>query len=947
VTAAVIPAGASLVEEVARRIEASGTDSGEAVVVFPGKRPAHFLRQRLAAARNAGFIPPRILSMDSFVDAIFDLRDASAGRTQPSLEPIDAVALLYEIQLAAARPLGGAGFMTLDSFFPLGLRIQRDLEELLIEGVPAAKVAEAQPLLELEVPARSRERLSTLAHFYERFYVEVESRGFSTRSSRYRAVAEQVEPDDVTGVGPLIFAGFSALTGAERTLLRKLGTWPRCQLVFQEGPGLWPRIQGLGVAAPAGALPGAEPPARPATHFYSSPDSHGQVFALDAVLDHADSDTVIVLPRPDTLFPLLRHCLARFGEESYNVSLGYPLRRAPLYGFLDDLMEVVGSMDGERVYLPAYVAFVLHPYAKNVRLGPSAEATRVLFHVIEERLADARTRRFALLEELETDEELFEQAAKRIGAEDRGVTPSALAAHLARIHAKTIRCFRSFANVRDFAQRCLELISWVHDESTARDHPFFAPFSEAFARSLESIARSLLAEKSFNDTASYFTLLRRYLDTCYLPFDGTPLHGLQVLGALETRNLGFARVFVLDANEGVLPEIAAEGSLLPFAVRAALGLATTRDREDIANYHFSLLSAGARELHLFSVEAGEQERSRFVERLLWERQRADRVSDEKRFVRPVQYRVSLASAPPAAVAKSGAVADWLRLREHSATGLDAYLRCPLKFYHRTVLGLGVREESSGEVEPKDIGTFVHDTLAAYLAPRQARPLAREDLDAGAMAALVEQRFAGSFGPAEDGANRLLLAQLKQRMADFVSSYLTRLATSHRLTFLSLERSIAASVGGFALRGRLDAVAELDGTPCLIDWKTSANPAAYKLKCKKLVLEDRATWPEAIPSLQLPFYSLLYAREAGIDPVEVRSMFLLLGRSELDEKIEVPLFVDQAEARTAWPTIATIIQRLLEEIASPEVPFTPTPDLKSACPHCDFTGICGTSWLSER
>jgi ATP-dependent helicase/nuclease subunit B len=946
VTAAVIPAGASLVEEVARRIEASGTDCGEAVVVFPGKRPAHFLRQRLAATRNAGFIPPRILSMDGFVDGVFEEREARAERTRPSLEPIDAVALLYEIQLAAARPLGGAGFMTLDSFFPLGLRIQRDLEELLIEGVPAGKVAEAQPLLELEVPARSRERLSTLAHFYERFYTEVEARGFSTRSSRYCTVADQVEPGDVPGVGPLIFAGFSALTGAERTLLRKLGAWPRGQLVFQEGPGLWPRIQGLGVT-PSAPDPHPTAPLRPATYFYSSPDSHGQVFALDAVLDRADSDTVIVLPRPDTLFPLLRHCLARFGEESYNVSLGYPLRRAPLYGFLDDLMEVVGSMDGERVYLPSYIAFMLHPYAKNVRLGASAEATRVLFHVLEERLAEARTRRFALLEELETDEELFALAAQRIGAEDRGVTPAALAAHLARIHGKSIRSFRAFADVRDFARRCLELIAWVHDESTARDHPFFAPFSEAFARSLESIARSLLAEKSFNDTASYFTLLRRYLDTCYLPFDGTPLHGLQVLGALETRNLGFTRVFVLDANEGVLPEVGAEGTLLPFAVRAALGLATTRDREDIANYHFSLLAAGARELHLFSIDAGEQERSRFVERLLWEQQRADRVSDEKRFVRPVQYRVSLASAPPAAVAKSGAVADWLRLREHSATGLDAYLRCPLKFYHRTVLGLGVREESSGEVEPRDIGTFVHDTLAAYLAPRQARPLAREDLDAGAMAALVEQRFAASFGPAEDGANRLLLAQLKQRMADFVSSYLTRLATSHRLTFLSLERSVAASVGGFALRGRLDAVAELDGKPCLIDWKTSANPAAYKLKLKKLSLEDRATWPEAIPSLQLPFYSLLYAQEAGIDPMEVRSMFLLLGRSELDEKIEVPLFEDQAEARTAWPTIATIIQRLLEEIASPEVPFTPTPDLPSACPRCDFTGICGTSWLSER
>src|SRR5208337_2118409 len=113
----------------------------------------------------------------------------------------------------------------------------------------------------------------------------------------------------------------------------------------------------------------------------------------------------------------------------------------------------------------------------------------------------------------------------------------ALAKHLADIHERTILQFQSFRSVRDFAERCIRLISWVHDESTARDHPYFTPFSEAFVRALETIRGSLMAEKSFNDTASYFVLLRRYLQTCYLPFPGTPLHGLQVLGALETRAL--------------------------------------------------------------------------------------------------------------------------------------------------------------------------------------------------------------------------------------------------------------------------------------------------------------------------------------------------------------------------------------------------------------------------
>jgi inactivated superfamily I helicase len=94
------------------------------------------------------------------------------------------------------------------------------------------------------------------------------------------------------------------------------------------------------------------------------------------------------------------------------------------------------------------------------------------------------------------------------------------------------------------------------------------------------------------------------------------MQGMQVLGVLETRSLAFDRVFILDGNEGVFPVAGTEGSLLTFPVRVALGLPTSCDREEEAAYHFALHAAGAKELHLFSLESGEKERSRFVERLL-------------------------------------------------------------------------------------------------------------------------------------------------------------------------------------------------------------------------------------------------------------------------------------------------------------------------------------------
>ncbi len=938
--ATVLAASADLIHEVASLIEADGAERKEGaadfssvLVVFPGKRPAHFLRRRLAAGmagKTGGFIPPRILSMDELVNGVFDAR---SGGLSPLLEDIDAVALLHGIQLGAPDPIGGSSFMTLDSFFPLGLKIYQDLEELLIEGAVPEKVGEVQVLIEAEVPPRSRQSLGELARFYREFYPAVEKSGLSTRSSRYRAVCGSMEPKDLEDYQTIIMAGFFALTSSERNLFQRMGEWPQTRLLFQSGPGIKEKLGLLGID---GQKEKAVEPG-PEVRFYSSPDAHGQVFALSAALQEAGEDTAVVLPAPETLFPLLRHCLSRFSEESYNVSLGYPLDRTPLFGFFTDLMALVDSIDGDRVYLPDYLTFVLHPYTKNIRFRASAEVTRILFHALEDHLAQSRTRAFSTLEELEADAKLFEKAARGVSAEAERIEPRELAAHLKDIHDRTVRRFLSFPSVREFAKRCIELIGWVHESSTAPSHPFFSRFSEEFVRSLEAISRSLMADKSFADASGYFTLLKRYLRTRHYPFPGTPLQGMQVLGALETRCLRFQRVFVLDADEGTLPPGGSDDTLLPFAVRMSLGLPTYRDRDDAAAYHFSLLAGGAKELHLFSVESGERQRSRFVERLLWERQKKDETLDESALVRPVQYRVSLENRAPAPVEKSAEIVERLKRGSFNATALDAYLSCPLKFYYSRVLGLGMREQATGEIEPVDIGKFVHEALLQYFTPLKGRVLTPEDADPHAMEAVVDELFRAKYGAGETGAARLLKNQFRSHLRDFVTHYLNDEVTAHRITLLDLEHTALAERGGFNLKGRLDAVMERDGAQWVADYKTAANPQYYRIRFDRLDPGDRETWSAAIPTLQLPFYLMLR-------PEASNAMFLLVGRSVLDRNIELPLFADEGEADKERPRLEQVIQGLLEEIVSPKVPFFPAADLKSACQYCDFTSICGTQWL---
>jgi ATP-dependent helicase/nuclease subunit B len=938
-SAVLIPAGADLIRYISSELSGFGNDLSDCLVVFPGRRPGHFLRKALAESLRTGFVPPHILSMDELIDELYDARRVDP---EPEIESIDAVAVLYDIHRSLPQPLGGPAFLTPDSFFPLGTKIYNDLEELRIHGVEARAIGDLQPLIEEQIPARSRDSLQTLQTFFREFYPRVKAAGFSTRSSRYWEVCAGIREADFSRYRRIIFGGFFALTRSEKTLFTCAGSLPECRLVFQEGAGMREKLSELGIRAAGEGQPG--PAALPRINLFQSPDGHGQVFALNALLDRPDARTVVVLPSADTLFPVQRNCLSRLGSEDYNISLGYPLVRTPVYGFLNDLMELVSSMEGGRVYVPRYLTFMLHPYTKNALFHGSASATRVLMHSLEESLSGSRARLFVALADIEDEAAVFEQAALSIASDGVPATVQELHAHLQEIHGATIGRLRSFTSVRDFAERCIQCLSWVHDQTTARDHPFFSPFAQSFLETLETISRSLMRDTSFQDPRSYFALLRKYLEGRYQRFPGTPLRGLQILGSLETRNLSFDRVFVMDAVEGIFPQGSAEDSLLPLHVRRSLGLSTPADKESMEKYYFSLLVNGARELTVFFRDNGEKEKSRFVEQLLWQQQVRDRTVESLPYVRSIQYRVNLENRPPGEVPKTADVVHQLRARAFSASALDAYLWCPLSFYYSKVLGLSRREEVTGELEKADIGTLVHAVLAQFFRPTVGRQMEPADLDPARMESIVDAQFASTYGDAETGAGRLLHAQILAHMKQFLSDYMGPVLQDSPVTMMALEQSLSREWRGFTLAGRLDAVQRRGNDAFVIDYKTGHDGRRNAINFKKLDPDRRETWSTAIGSLQLPVYLLL--QEEPDQVAAPRAMFLLLGRTRLNRSIELPLFSDQEQAARELPRLQTVIHSLLQEIVSPDVPFFPTEDRKRACPSCDFNGICGTRWLAQ-
>jgi CRISPR/Cas system-associated exonuclease Cas4 (RecB family) len=928
----------NLVEKVAENLIGIEKDYSSSLVIFPGKRPSHFLRKVLADKEKSSFIPPLILSMDEFIEHI---HDESLGIEGRKLEAIDAISILYNLHAASPEHLGRRSFLSPDTFFPVGMKLYKDLEELTIEGITPKKVREIDSIAGENIPEPTAKRLQSLSYFYEAFYKRIEEGHFSTRSSRYRAVSEKIDRLNLDGFQKVILAGFFALTESEKNIFRSLMRKGNTLFIFQEGEGMKKKLSDLGIPAQRGF-----PSTEPEIHCYKSPDSHGQVLGVSTLLknridkkERMDENIVIVLPSSEALIPLFHQALSLLDPDNYNVSLGYPLQRTPLFGFFNNLMEVVSTMDGDRLYVPYYLEFILHPYTKNIYFQGRADMTRILFHTVEETLTEKRTRKFLSLEELESDETILNAIKDKVLRAEPGITLKMMTDHLEAIHAHTLRKMLSFKDVGDFAGKLKEVVEYIYQNSTARLHPFFYPYSDSFLTHLDVLSKSLMKEIQFHEVASYFTLFKKYIMTSYTPFAGTPLKGVQVLGFLETRNLKFENVFFLDANEGILPDTTREDSFLPFKARQILGLPTYLDREEIMFYTFDTLIRGAKESHLFYVENDEKEKSRFVERLLWERQKREGKRDDKGYVKTIQYAVNLREENSHPVPKSMEMVKFLKEYSFSASSLNAYLSCPLQFYYEYVLGLREREVISEEFEKEEIGSFVHLVLCDYFKGRAGSVLTEKEMNLKEFEKVFAKDFEEQYGKDPTGEIYLLRNQVERHLKEFIRNYQVPKIKEFRTKILGLEQRVDVKKDSFKLGARLDRVEKRGERTAILDYKTSANKDYLTIRYNRLDLKNRDSWSEAIGTLQLPFYLLTYSHLTGEKPEAIDSMFLLLGRARIDSDIEVPLFKNDTEFRENFGNLTEVIFSLLREIVNPDQPFMPTVDTKKNCGRCPYGYIC--------
>ncbi len=232
----------------------------------------------------------------------------------------------------------------------------------------------------------------------------------------------------------------------------------------------------------------------------------------------------------------------------------------------------------------------------------------------------------------------------------------------------------------------------------------------------------------------------------------------------------------------------------------------------------------------------------------------------------------------------------------SATDIDLYRTCPLKYKFARVFGIPQQQTVNQRV-----GIAIHQVLERYHGPESPQTLER------LMTLFVEAWRKGGFGESDDEI------QFRDRAVEALKRYHQRSAELEA-TPRWLERGFDFTIGPHHLRGRVDRVDALpDGGFELIDYKTGEPKAAKDL------LND----------VQLAIYQIAAKESWGIEQTTRGSFWYVLA----DEKVAVEGSGDERER------IETLTHEVGEGIASQDFEPRPSPTI---CNWCDFKLICPAS-----
>lgn len=966
----------------------TGPEISSYCFIFPNRRSSAFFRKYLAEAATFPFVAPGMMTINELfcrgaevepmdrVNQLLVLYECYKA-LNPKAEPLDEFIFWGDVILSDFNDVDKwladpqqlytnvSDFKEIqDSYSYLTENQRKAIEEFL--GHFNSRSGRATADLSGDSPVKERfwEIWRILYPLYLSFREALSARGSAYEGMIYRALADKVSKGSVKdvlgGMFPhtekFIFVGLNALNECEKVLLRKMRDASIAEFCWDySGPmisdasnrsslfmsrnvrefpqaGKWD-VDGLGT---------------PRFRVVSVPSSVGQAKCLPEIfneiaasqtggdlskvgrLEGEGADCAVVLPDETLLMPVLNTIPPQIAD--INVTMGYPMTSGSLYALVSDLisLQIHSVSRGGRTLF--YHRQVWSVFSNGIfRRTATREAEDVVAQV--------------------------KQSAKYYVPED-DLRASALTGLLFRRVVDDPKS-DSPQQIRSLEKYLLEVISFV--ASQMKDDGGMAlelEFAKECYRSVNQLLRVELPVRP----QTYAGLLDSLLCGVSVPFRGEPLKGLQIMGPLETRALDFRNVVILSSNEGMFPKRNVSSSFIPPELRKGFGLPTYEFQDAVWAYYFYRLVTRAENVWM----------------LYDSRTEGMKQGEESRYIKQLQYHFNLplersvassgvsVSAVPSEIAKTEEDLEAIRKIWYSATAVQNYLACPVKFYYSSVKKLKMQEEVAGSLDNAMFGNVYHDTMYCLYCGEEAMA-SREPVDKRFSKYVPMRRVTKDYlkgwrsreKDIKDRVDSFICLELNSFevsgrdlvVSDVIVRYVLKtidrdieqMGREDSFELLGLELKLTGELDGHRFIGyidRLDGLSPERDAVRVVDYKTGKvsdvesgeiNDLNAEKTVEALFGGNSSTRPKIV--LQFFIYDLLVRQNTDLSGKRLQNCVY----SVSDLFKDIPRTNDVCDSFCEMVTGR--LKELLAEIDSPDVPFRRTDDLK-VCEYCDFRMICG-------
>lgn len=943
-----------------------GRRISEITFVFPNRRAGLFFQKHIASLSDEPLFSPGITTIN---DLFFKLSGAL---------PADRIGLLFTLYKCYARL--SRSDESFDSFLFWGEMLLNDFDDVDKYMIDVRQLfSNIKDLKEIEdrfsylSPSQIEAIRRFWTHFmtgpesdkkqefiqlwellyplYTRFREELERQHIAYEGMAFRQVAEKLKSGIAIGLPDtrLVFVGLNALTVTEKVLMKHLKetgiadfywdyyaptvqdrknkaaffmdenrmTFPSKLALKIETIDRMPEMEMIGVPSVVGQT-------KQIYRLLQELVERGDIEADKAI------NTAIVLPDEQLLYPVLHSIPNRIAP--INVTMGYALSHSPVAGFIQqtiDLQKQIRYQQGNPQFYHRNVLTLLsHPYV----------------------LASGRNSIEKLASAIKRYNKIFIEAREL---------------HITELLSILFTPVLSVQEAADYLLRLLSsLQKYMKPRSTSVDvsddreeRSGIAQLEKEFVYQYYLTINRLKTVIEKDGVAmsidTFFKLTEKMMASITVPFQGEPLSGLQIMGVLETRALDFEYLIIPSMNEGIFPLRNTPNSFIPFNLRKGFGLSTYQHQDSIYAYYFYRMIGRAKRVYFLydtrtdGLQTGETSRYIYQLKYLY------RVPIREKLV---TYDIAVSKPTTIEIAKSPHVISQLQRyfsegdKSLSASAINTYITCPLRFYLQYVEQLNEEDDVTEMIEADMFGTLFHGVME-ILYRRFENNLVTADLlqkivrDEKLLTETIEESFARNYYRSDR------LHKLTGRhylVGEIIRKYSKQLLIKDRsftpFTYIKSERLIESELPigsgcSIRLKAFIDRVDEKSGTVRIIDYKTGDGRLDFR-SIDDLFDATVSKRPKAV--MQVFLYAMLYLEKEKCDRITpgiyyLRSLYRSDFEWQIIQKMEksvkkIDNYIDLHQE------FKSKLQKCVASIFDPEKKFTQTENREN-CRYCKFISVC--------